>query len=261
MVGNLKILKFFYNALLTGLPSITYNPYNKNILHAPFCVNKFSTYINYCLDDNQVNLINNYLDENTNNFKLVKTKILDDEKPSNYYLSVNIYNCSSPIFNFLSEEPVTRCEINTYVVDEKGVLGTLIMNYDSNILSLDPDNLFKKSVKDSISFKKFNPYILGEVHGSNYDLKFNYNTEYRMYYYSRKVDSKLIKYSDNIFYNCGLYDKLYYDSSLIHNNVMKCNTNNVEFTFLNVKFENPESVFYFSQPINFVGGLWFNIYN
>ena len=39
------VLKLFYNALLTGLPSLTYNPFNKNTLHAPFVVNQYSTYI------------------------------------------------------------------------------------------------------------------------------------------------------------------------------------------------------------------------
>ena len=32
-INSNQFLKFFYNALLTGMPSLTYNPINKNILH------------------------------------------------------------------------------------------------------------------------------------------------------------------------------------------------------------------------------------
>ena len=49
-INNANFLKFFYNALLTGMPSLTYNPFNKNILHSPFNVNEYSTYINYRLN-------------------------------------------------------------------------------------------------------------------------------------------------------------------------------------------------------------------
>jgi hypothetical protein len=99
---NTKVLKVFYNALLTGMPSLTYNPYNKNPLHAPFQVEKYSTYINYKLDENQFNKIENYLYKKTNDLKPVPTLILDREADSEkeYILSINIYNCTSPIFNF-----------------------------------------------------------------------------------------------------------------------------------------------------------------
>jgi hypothetical protein len=256
MFINNKVLKIFYNALLTGLPSLTYNPINKNILHSPFIVNEYSTYINYKLDDTQIKAIKNYLKENTNDLQLSKTSIINNNK--NYYISINIYNCTSPIFEFISSDPVTRCEINTYVVDKKGCLGTLIMDYNSNIISLDPDNLFKKSLSNhDISFNNDHGYIYGYVNSKNYKLKFNYNTNHR--YFNNKIDAELVKFSDNIFYNNGLYDKLYYDSSLIHNNIYQCN-NNVAFNFLNLDFNYPESVFYFSKPINFVGGLWHNLY-
>ena len=259
MFINNKILKIFYNALLAGLPSLTYNPYNKNILHAPFSVNEYSTYINYKLDNNQIDVIKKYLKDNTDNFELLKTSIIDDNK--NYYLSVNIYNCTSPIFEFINSEPVTRCEINTYVVDKKGRLGTLIMDYDSNILSLDPDNLFKKSSSEDMSFSNINGNVYGNVNSKNYKLKFDYIIDDNCLCCNKKVNGGLLKFSDNIFYNCGLYDKLYYDSSLIYNKIVDCNNNNVEFTFLNEEFKNPESVFYFSKPIDFVGGLWYNLYD
>ena len=63
-----KILKVFYNALLTGMPSLTYNPYNKNTLHAPFVVKEYSTYINYKLDEPQKDYINNYIKYSKGNY-------------------------------------------------------------------------------------------------------------------------------------------------------------------------------------------------
>ena len=41
-----QFLRFFYNFMLSGMPVLTVNPINKNILHAPFLVNSYSTYIN-----------------------------------------------------------------------------------------------------------------------------------------------------------------------------------------------------------------------
>ena len=66
-----KFLKLFYSALLTGMPSLTYNPFNKNTLHAPFVVNQYSTYINYKLDESQKEYINNFLDNNQVDAKLM----------------------------------------------------------------------------------------------------------------------------------------------------------------------------------------------
>ena len=97
---NQKFLQFFYNALLTGMPSLTYNPINKNTLHAPFNVNEGSTYINYKLNTHQIKSIQNYLSEK-GNLKIVPTKLFKNDKKNDFYLSINIYNCSSPIFNFL----------------------------------------------------------------------------------------------------------------------------------------------------------------
>ena len=59
---NNNFLKIFYNALLTGMPGLMNNPINKNILHAPFIVNAGSTYINYKLEDFQINKINDFLE-------------------------------------------------------------------------------------------------------------------------------------------------------------------------------------------------------
>ena len=59
------------------MPSLTYNPINKNILHAPFTVNQYSTYINYKLNDYQINAINNYLQEKDNKLILAPSSLIN----------------------------------------------------------------------------------------------------------------------------------------------------------------------------------------
>lgn len=250
-----NLLKLFYNFMLGGMPSLTANPINKNILYAPFLVNSYSTYINYKLNNNQYNKIKHLLRENNNNFDILDTSLLK-KSTREYFISINIYNCSSPVFDFLTNGPATRCEINTYVVDKNNLKGTLIMDYVSNILSLDPDNLFKK--KGNIKFEKNDNLITGYANNNNFNLKFNYDSKKNIETF--KLSSKLIRFTDVIFYNCGLYDKLYYDSSLIENNIINCYVNNIQFKFLDLDFDDVHSVFYFEKNINFIGGMWANIF-
>ena len=66
--------------------------------------------------------------------------------------------------------------------------------------------------------------------------------------------------TDKIFYNNGLFDKVYYDSSLTENRVIVLKNYTVEFTFLDLKFTDIDSMFYFSKPINLVGGMWANLF-
>ena len=264
MLLKKKLLQFFYNALLTGMPTLTYNPYNKNILHAPFTVNKDSTYINYKLSNDHIYAINNFMKiKNNNDFELIKTNLLDnyynDYQDKDYYLSINIYNCSSPIFNFISEDPVTRCELNVYVVNKNNEQGTMILDYASNILSLDPDNIFKRA--GNATFCIMNDTISGNVNSDDFTLKFDYNN-CNSILYNKKLSDDLIDLCDKIYYPNGYYDKLYFDSSLLNNDIIKCNNYNVYFKFLDIEFSelDIDSIFYFTDKINFVGGMWANIF-
>tara|TARA_B100000035_G_scaffold314279_1_gene330134 strand:+ start:9303 stop:10088 length:786 start_codon:yes stop_codon:yes gene_type:complete len=256
-VNSNQFLKFVYNALLTGMPSLMNNPINKNILNAPFSVNEFSTYINYKLDSQQLNAINEFLIEKDNGMNLAPSSILNEES-KDYYLSINIYNCTSPLFDFISNDPVTRCELNIYVKDSLNNKGTLIMDYESNILSLDPENIFKKAGK--VKFNKDYEYLNGNVKNNQFNLDFNYNWILNTINLN-KLSTNLIKYTDRIYYPNGYYDKLFYDSTLIHNNIIEVTDYNVYFKFLNIEFTDINSVFYFENKIDFVGGLWANLYD
>ena len=256
-VNSNNFLKFVYNALLTGMPSLMNNPINKNILHAPFSVNEFSTYINYKLDSKQLKSINEFLIEKNNGLTLVPSSILNEES-KDYYLSINIYNCTSPLFEFISGDPVTRCELNIYVKDSLNNKGTLIMDYESNILSLDPENIFKKAGK--AKFCKDYEYINGNVKNSKFILDFKYNWIIDTIS-CNKLSNNLIQFTDRIYYPNGYYDKLFYDSSLINNNIVIVKDYNIYFKFLDIEFINVDSIFYFENKIDFLGGLWANLYN
>lgn len=256
-INNKQLLKIFYNALLTGMPSLMNNPINKNILHSPFIVNKYSTYINFKLNNEEYKVINNFLDSKKNGLTISPSSLIN-ENNKEYFLSINIYNCTSPLFEFISQEPSTRCELNIYVKDKNNNKGTLILDYESNILSLDPENLFKKP--GNIKFVKNSEFLQGNVYGKNFILEFNYN-KFLNTLVNNKVSSNLVKFTDKIYYPNGYYDKLYYDSSLIHNTIIECKDYNVYFKFLDIEFTNIDNIFYFENKINFVGGLWENLYS
>ena len=187
---------------MTGMPLITYNPLSNVNFHAPFTVNPESLYINYRLTNTQYNVVNEYVKARNPRFIMEPIRIAEYDKPE-YYLSLNIYNCSSPLF--LNDAGMTRFEINTYVTDGKRK-GTLIMDYMSNALSMDPVNIFKDAVpiyyhNGSIGGKVDNIYLNTTIMIALKDPRF-YPADDLSYY------------SDIIYYSNGIYDKLYYDSTL-----------------------------------------------
>ena len=130
------------------------------------------------------------------------------------------------------------------------------MEYASNILSLDPDNLFKS--KSHVKFDTDHELVYGIVKDSNFELKFNYN-RFLNTTINNKISSNLIKFTDKIFYKNGLYDKVYYDSSLIHNKIINVNDYEVYFKFFDMEFNKVDNIFYFEEQIHFVGGMWYNL--
>ena len=247
------MLKFVYQGLLTGLPILTYNPFTKLNFISPFDVNPYSTYINYKLDINQFNYINSILELKNSSLVLDKVKIDTIENPS-YYLSINIYNCSVPIIP--TNKMVTRCEINTYVKNNNNEKGTVILDYISNSLSMDPINIFKQ--EENLNFINQNSLLT-----SNFE-SFNFDLDLELHHCCRdkkfKISDELIEYSDKIFYTNSIYDKLYYDSTLVNADVRIPKINKVNFRLGMLRLNKPESVFYFKDSLNFTGSLWHNLY-
>jgi len=255
MTIKFNLLKFVYRSFLTGFPLVAYNPFTNNPFHTEFKVKKYSTYVNYELNNYQVEYIDKYIRNKTENLFLDKIKLHENEPEKKHYLSINIYNCTSPLFNLITnKDEITRCEINTYVRNELNETGTLITDYTSNMLSMDPVNVFKYPLKSV--FKTKNNIMMCEAQNNNFkfDLMYDINKTREF-----KMDNELHAYSDKIFYSNGIYDKLYYDSSLTHAKtyVPKCSM--LYFRFGDLIFDKPKSIFYFYDDVTFAGSIWANI--
>ena len=253
---KISLLKAIYKTMLSTLPILTYNSFTK-LFYAPFSVQPLSTYINFKLEKIQAEHLQEYINKYTNTLELFPIKLLPWDMPA-YYLSVNIYNCSSPLFSN-NENNVTRCEINTYVKDKENNYGTLILDYCSNSLSLDPVNLFKD--KQNAKFYKDGDNLHYEVTNDkiNFVMDFNYlKTKINRFLLS----DNLIQFTDNIYYKNGICDKLFYDSSLVRSVIkIPSKINNFKFFYKNIQFDKIHSIFYFENKINFICGLWHNLYN
>ena len=256
---KLSLLKIVQGGLLSGMPSLVYNPFSKNGFNIPLTISPKSLYLNFQLSDENSEYINNYIQKYTDRLSITPISLFPNEKKKNY-LSINIYNCSSPAF-LNKEKQTTRCEINTYVKDiVTGNYGTLILDYISNELSMDPINLFKPSsnlfyTNDCSDTIKLN----GISHNEDIDLKFEVNAPITSDCY---INTDLIKYSDFIYYNNGIYDKLYYDSTLVEAPIQIISTkhnHNFMFKYRELDFKKIDSIFFFENNINFVGGMWDNL--
>jgi len=255
---KLFAIKTIYRMFLTGFPILTYNPFTLNSFHTDFTVNKYSTYANYKLNDFQINYMNDYLNNNTNSLSMVPVK-LDKNSPSeDYFISVNIYNCTSPLFNIFTHEPVTRCEINTYVQDKNGINGTLILDYTSNHLSMDPINLFRyPSTQSKTTFRKHSNFLITFSKSSQHQFSLKYGINNISRY---SLDKEIHRFSDNIFYKNGIIDKLYYDSSLTEADLYKPKYTSETFIFKDLIFDKPYNTFFFNNSIQFAGAIWDNLY-
>ena len=254
----MKLAKTIYRFFTCGFPLFTYNPFTQNSIYSSFDVRPKSTYVNYKLNDNQVSTLKNYLNNNSDDLKLKKIFLEEEQKTKDFFISVNIYNCTSPLFTIFNRDNIARCEINTYVTNKNKEFGTLIMDYSSNFLSMDPVNIFKIPLKTS--FIRINNIIDCNVIGKN----FNFDLSYKLLKNNKlfNMNEELHSYSDKIFYSNGIYDKLYYDSSLVQC-IAKIPKNiyNINFEFLGIKFDKPDSIFYFDNELRFAGSMWNNIYD
>ena len=272
-ITNSWLLKTVYTGLLAGMPSFTFNPINRVNLLAPLKVEQYSTYLNFKLDDKQVKYLNNYIseynDNNDNNNKLDNLQLIPlkmgvFQQPA-YYISVNIYNCTSPIF--MSNMPIIRCEINTYVKNNRGERGTMIIDYLSNAISMDPINIFKqpKTILFDKSQNKKSQNILETISINCFskrekiDLQASFDIDN---YKILKIGNKLIDYTDKIYYKNGIMDKVYYDTTLTRAKIYQPkNSRDFRFIYRDLSFNKIDSVFYFDNPLNFVGSMWDNIYD
>tara|TARA_Y100000389_G_scaffold200460_2_gene240967 strand:- start:28735 stop:29517 length:783 start_codon:yes stop_codon:yes gene_type:complete len=257
---KIQLLRTIYSGLLAGMPPFVYNPFTKNTLNVPFTVSKESAYLNFCLTDEQSDFFNDYINKNIKNsdnfLQIVPVQILKNEN-KHKYLSVNVYNCTSPVF-MNDNVQTTRCEINTYVMDKNGIYGTVILDYLSNELSMDPINIFKGATNISYCKEGYQNIINCKSLKNEINIYLAFS---KVKCSKKQISDDLIQYSDYIFYKNGIYDKLFYDSSLVKSSIKgPLMFIDLQFSYKDFTFENMDSMFYFEDNINFIGGMWSNIF-
>jgi len=259
-----NLLRFVYNGILTGMPLMSYNAITKTTLHVPFTIRPQSTYINYKLTKQETCDLNEYIHNYDSTMEIVPIKMLSQEKEASPYLSINVYNCSSPIF-FNNNQDITRLEVNTYIkkwnkITETYDYGTLILDYVSNELSMDPIHIFKQ--KEDVRFSQSSIDCISVKDEIDLHLKtipWHHHDDKQV---KSHIHDDLISYSDAIFYKNGIYDKLYYDSSLVKASIeTPIISEYSNFYYRGIVFYKPEHIFYFIHPICFVGGMWDNVFS
>lgn len=217
----------------------------------PFLVLPKSTYVNIRLTDSQVNFLADYIRQYTTQYVPTTLSLTADEPA--HYLSVNIYNCTSPLF---LNRPITRCEINTYVCNtETGEIGTMILDYSSNGISMDPVDGFRWPIPGTRFQEKTGLWIeaAAKDESGNMDLFFKYDPSFQK---DGGLTRDLIRFTDTIYYKNGRCDKLYYDSSLVQAEIVRVENWQEGFRFqykgMNFGVNQVEEVFYFRNPIRFI---------
>jgi hypothetical protein len=278
---KLPFLKFIHSGLLTGMPSLIYNPYSKTSFNIPLTISENSIYLNFRLSPQFSDYLDNYVRNYSDSLSIVPVCLFPEEEATKY-LSINIYNCSSPAFLNRNKETL-RCELNTYVKDEKtGKYGTLILDYLSSGLSMDPINIFKLPPPRSdgalfyniIHQDPCNPQVPTNISIDCRSTKDKINLNLKLCVNKLKEASvltskDLVKFSDYIYYKNGIYDKLFYDDSLVNARIkspffdvnvdIDDDSNSFFFVYKDLFFKKIDSIFYFENQINFVGSIWENI--
>ena len=69
-----------------------------------------------------------------------------------------------------------------------------------------------------------------------------------------------MKYTDRVYYKNGIYDKIYFDSSLTSADLREPYLfTDFKFTYRDLNFTDLHSIFYFKNEIRFIGGMWDNL--
>ncbi len=249
-----------YNLAYSSIAALNYNPlniWNKSFI-SNFNIEPNSLYINYKLSKEQINEINYNIPDY---LEIIPIKLFRFGKKK-YLISINVYYVSSFLFG---NNLIPRLECNIYVKDKRtNNIGTMIIDYTSPYISFDPINLFKISEKN----EEFNYHM--------YDNKIKIKSKNNKFYFEidtiikkRKfinLSTDLIKITDNIYYQNGIIEKLYYDSAFIYNKVYLLNFNK-NFNMLNfiIPGSNSElfinkidSAFLFPQKLTFTCKTWSN---
>ena len=112
---------------------------------------------------------------------------------------------------------------------------------------MDPVNIFK----NSIPLKYNNGEIIGIDDNILLNASLNLSDKDSQFY----LDKDLAKFSDIIYYTNGIYDKLFYDTSLTEAFVKVPKIQNLRFDYINLTFSRPDSIFYFKRETSIFATL------
>tara|TARA_Y100000389_G_scaffold46376_1_gene41337 strand:+ start:9190 stop:9948 length:759 start_codon:yes stop_codon:yes gene_type:complete len=244
--------KLAYQLILAGFPTLTYNPLNRRPFQSTFEIQPKSFYINFKMQNQFI--IDKVNEKISPEFELYPIIMSKDEKPE-YFLSLNVYNVCSPLLN--TDKHVTRCELNTYVRRKKdNMIGTIILDYTSNMMSMDPVNIFKFPNSNTKYWKHKNYFEIESI-GNIFSINATFNDKIKNPLY---IHDDLHRFTDKVYYINGIYDKIFYDSSLTHAKTYYTWDLKYNFTLFNDSNIRYHSSFYFLDKIHFTGAMWYNLF-
>jgi hypothetical protein len=253
-----KYKNFEYNKVFSYIAFSNYNPFkifSKSFI-SNFNIKPNSLYVNFELSSTQIKEINNNI---PSYLTINPISLLNNDKKKNI-ISINTYNVTSFLFD---NKIIPRLEINIYVKNKfTNKIGTLILIYTTNGFSFDPINLLTK--KDELFLNINNNIINCKVNNKNlfFETKININN-----FIKKKLSKDLIIATDNIYYQNGIIEKMFYNSDFIYTKINELkNTKNINFKFyftipgsnIQLKFNKISSIFMFLDNIYFTTETWSN---
>ncbi len=248
-----------YNSAYSYIAALNYNPFNiaQKSFITNFTVEPNSIYINYKLSKEQINDIQKNIPDY---LSLIPIKLLKYDRKK-YIISVNVYNVTSFLFG---NNMIPRLECNIYIKDKRNNnIGTMIIAYTTSATSFDPINLLKFGKKENLEYNIKENLINIKSNEDTFTFETNLNIKNKKLKY---ISNDLIKATDNIYYQNGIIEKIFYDSSFIYNtvNLLKIKE---QFNMLNfiipgsnkeLFFNKIDSIFLFPNKIYFTCKTWSN---
>jgi hypothetical protein len=268
-----KYKNFEYNKVFSYIAFSNYNPFkifSKSFI-SNFNIKPNSLYVNFELSSTQIEEINNNI---PNYLTITPISLLNNDKKKNI-ISINTYNVTSFLFD---NKIIPRLEINIYVKNKfTNKIGTLILIYTTNGFSFDPINLLTQ--KDELFLNIKNNIINCKVNNKNlfFETKINIDNPKASKaithlwnidnFKKRNLSKDLIIATDNIYYQNGIIEKMFYNSDFIYTKINELkNIKNIYFKFyftipgsnIQLKFNKISSIFMFLDNIYFTTETWSN---
>ena len=123
---------------------------------------------------------------------------------------------------------------------------------------MDPLNIIKW--KEDLVYNKYDVFNYIECNSKRdrIELNINFTAEYAK---KIEINEDLVKYTDRVYYKNGIYDKIYFDSSLTSADLREPYLfTDFKFIYRDLNFTDLHSIFYFKNEIRFIGGMWDNLF-